>query len=86
MSELSQSEVEQRTMAVIKEALRLPEDQKMIPEYQLGADLGGDSLGVIEMVSDLEEAFKIELSDDEKWETFTIADVLRLVNKGLEKK
>ena len=84
--ELYKPEAEKKTVGIIREALRVPDDQKIESNDRLGADLGGDSIGIIEMVVDLEEAFEIKLSDDLKWESFTVGDVVRHVNNGLENK
>lgn len=42
-------------------------------------DLGGDDLSRLELVMALEEAFGIDLTDDEIEEFRTVADVVRLI-------
>lgn len=84
--EFHKPETEKRVIKIIKGSLGLLDDHEVKPKHQLGADLGGDSLDITEMVIDLEAAFQIELSDDLKWETFTVADVVRHVGNALEDK
>jgi acyl carrier protein len=45
-------------------------------------DLGADSLDVVEMVMSLEEAFDIEVPDEDVEEMKTVADVERYVTKA----
>jgi acyl carrier protein len=44
-------------------------------------DLGADSLDVVEMVMSLEEAFDIEIPDEDVEELRTVADVERYVTR-----
>jgi len=42
-------------------------------------DLGADSLDLVELVMDLEEHFKIEISDEESQNFKTVSDVVRYI-------
>jgi acyl carrier protein len=46
-------------------------------------DLGADSLDVVEMVMSLEEAFDIEVPDEDVEEMRTVADVERYVTRAV---
>jgi acyl carrier protein len=49
----------------------------------LVADLGIDSLGVMEVIGDLEDVFKLTISDDALREIGTIGDVMKAVEARL---
>ncbi len=46
-------------------------------------DLGADSLDVVEMVMSLEEAFDIEVPDEDVEEMRTVADIERYVTRAV---
>ncbi len=46
-------------------------------------DLGADSLDVVELVMAIEEAFEIEIADEEAEELRTLSDVERFVNSRI---
>ncbi len=48
-------------------------------ESGLIADLGADSLDLVEMVMSIEEEFGIEVSDEEMETVVTVADVIKVV-------
>ncbi len=52
---------------------------------RLVADLGVDSLGVMEIVAELEDRFKLTIPDEALREVDTIGDVARAVEVRLEK-
>lgn len=52
---------------------------------QLVADLGIDSLGVMEVVADLEDKFKLHIPDEALREVDTVADVAKAITTRLEK-
>ena len=53
---------------------------RIIPEANILDDLGADSLDVVELMMTLEEAFDIEVPDDELEAMRTIGDVQRYVS------
>ncbi|MEM7410669.1 MAG: acyl carrier protein [Myxococcota bacterium] len=69
-------EAQVRTILAQQLGLELAE---VIPEANILDDLGADSLDVVEMVMSLEEAFDIEVPDDQIEGMRTIADVERYV-------
>jgi acyl carrier protein len=48
------------------------------------ADLGIDSLGVMEVIGDLEDVFKLTISDDALREIGTIGDVEKAIEARLQ--
>ncbi len=54
-------------------------------ESQIVADLGIDSLGVMEVLADIEDAFKLQIPDDALRDINTVGDVLGAILSRLEK-
>lgn len=55
----------------------------MSEQTELVADLGIDSLGVMEAVADIEDRFELTISDDELREVATLGDVVRAIEDRL---
>ncbi len=60
-------------------------DAALSESSQLVADLGIDSLGVMEVVADLEDKFKLHIPDEALREVETVADVATAITTRLEK-
>jgi acyl carrier protein len=54
---------------------------EVTPDARILDDLGADSLDVVEMVMSIEEAFDIEIPDEDVEELLTVADVERYVTR-----
>lgn len=67
------SDLEQRVKEIIKEKLGLS-DEEIVPEASFIDDLGADSLDIVEVVMELEEAFQIEIDDEDAEKIQTIGD------------
>lgn len=70
--------IEVQVRAILAEQLGV-EVSEVKPEANILDDLGADSLDVVEMVMSLEEAFDIEVPDEEVEGLRTIGDVERYV-------
>jgi acyl carrier protein len=57
------------------------ETSELQPEMELVADLGIDSPKALELLVDLEEALKIEISDEQAAAMETVGDVLQFVEQ-----
>jgi acyl carrier protein len=77
--------VEQKVTEIIVEQLSVDEKQ-VVPAARLHEDLGTDSLDVVELTMEMEEAFDLELSDDQCGGWKTVADVVQTVRAELDKK
>lgn len=73
--------LEQKVRAVVADQLGV-DLAEVRPDASILDDLGADSLDVVEMVMSLEEAFDIEVPDEDVEEMKTVADVERYVNKA----
>jgi acyl carrier protein len=64
-----------RTQAIISELLGIDEEQ-IKPEADFVSDLGADSLDTVELLMAFEEAFDIEISDEDADKIRTVEDAL----------
>jgi len=81
---MNRQEIENRVKKIITEQLSIPED-RVKPESVITQGLGdetdlcADSLGVVELLMSLEEAFEIEIDDDEASKIRTVKDIVDYV-------
>jgi acyl carrier protein len=75
--------VEERVKRIIVEHLGVDE-AKVVPKARLAEDLGADSLDVVELVLALEEAFDIEIPEEEGEKLRTVNDVIRCVQSHVK--
>jgi len=70
--------VEEKVIEIIAEKLNVPKEQ-IKPEASFIDDLGADSLDLVELVMAMEEAFGMEISDEDAEKLRTVKDVLDYV-------
>ncbi|HDD35825.1 MAG TPA: acyl carrier protein [Candidatus Desulfofervidus auxilii] len=70
--------VEEKVIEIISEKLNLSKDQ-IKPEASFVEDLGADSLDLVELVMAMEEAFGMEVPDEEAEKLRTVKDVIEYV-------
>ncbi len=58
---------------------------KVTPESNVIADLGADSLDVVELLMTLEDDFGIAVSDEEAVALKTVNDIVTLIDKKIKK-
>jgi len=69
---------------IIKEQLDV--DEKDIkPESSFIDDLGADSLGLVELVLAFEEAFEIDIPDEDTEKIRTVQDAIEYIEKNAKK-
>ncbi|MFO0554464.1 MAG: phosphopantetheine-binding protein [Polyangiaceae bacterium] len=61
----------------------VPNDSELVESSHLVADLGIDSLGVMEVVADLEDKFHLHIPDDALREVNTVVDVVDAITTRL---
>jgi acyl carrier protein len=82
MSEASAVELNDRLRSLMAEQLGV-EPAEMKPDANILEDLGADSLDVVELVMAIEEAFDIEIGDEDAEAIRTVGDVEAYVQKRL---
>ena len=74
--------VEQKVKGIIMEQLGV-DAEEVTPEASFVNDLGADSLDTVELVMALEEAFKIEISDEDAEKITTVADAVKYIESRI---
>jgi acyl carrier protein len=73
--------IDQRVKNIIVEQLGVKEDQ-VTPEAKFIEDLGADSLDTVELIMALEEAFDIEVPDEQAEKLLTVGDVTKYIEEN----
>ena len=55
--------------------------EDVIPEASLVDDLGADSLALVELIMSMEEAFDIDIDDDDAEKMITVNDAIEYIRK-----
>jgi len=71
---------EEKVKQIISEQLGI-EESEITSNSSFADDLGADSLDQVELVMALEEAFELEISDEDAEKIHTVRDVLEYVEK-----
>lgn len=72
--------VEEKVKEIIVDQLGVDEKQVTNPAAFID-DLGADSLDIVELVMALEEAFEIEIPDDDAEKIVTVENAINYINK-----
>ncbi len=67
--------LEERVVKLVMEQLDVTKEE-CVPEASFIDDLGADSLDLVELIMEMEEAFGIEIADEELEKIRTIKDVI----------
>lgn len=73
-------EITSKVKQIIKEQLDV-EEADIKPESSFIDDLGADSLGLVEMVLAFEEAFEIDIPDEDTEQIRTVQDAIDYIQK-----
>jgi acyl carrier protein len=79
------SEVESKVKEIIMDKLGTSEE-KITPEASFRNDLGADSLSTVELMMELEEAFGVEIEDEEAEKIQTVKDAIEYIEKKVGEK
>jgi acyl carrier protein len=74
------SEISDKIKAIVVEHLGV-EESKVTPEASFIDDLGADSLDTVELVMAFEEAFEIEIPDEDAEKIRTVQDAIDYIGK-----
>ncbi len=80
---MNAQEIEAKVKEIIVEQLGVEEDE-VTPEASFIDDLGADSLDTVELVMAFEEAFDIEIPDEDAEKIATVKDAVDYVTSKLE--
>lgn len=72
--------VEEKIEKIIAEKLSVEPDE-VVPEASFVDDLGADSLDLVELIMAMEEAFDIEITDEEAEKLQTVQDSINYIKK-----
>ena len=67
-----------RIKTMIVEELNVPEE-KVTMEARLAEDLGADSIDAVELIMNIEDAFDIQVSDEEAQNIKTVGDLVKYI-------
>jgi acyl carrier protein len=70
--------LEKKVKDIIKERLEV-EESEITPEARFQEDLGADSLDLVELVMQFEEAFEIQIPDDETEKLKTVGQAVEYI-------
>ena len=82
---MTNEEVSKKVIAHIARLLDLHQHE-VTPESLVGADLGAESLDMVEIVMALEDTFEIEILDSEMAMLSTVQDWIDIVERKLAEK
>ena len=77
--------IEQRVKEIIVEQLGVNESE-VKPEAKFVDDLGADSLDLVELVMALEEAFELDIPDEDAEKITTVKDAIDYIEAKMAKK
>jgi acyl carrier protein len=78
-------QIVEKVKQIIREQLGA-EDEEITPTSSFVDDLGADSLDTVELVMAVEEAFDIEIPDNEAEKMRTVQDLIDYIEKRSKKK
>ena len=83
METIMKDTINERLKKVIAKELKV-EPESIADDAHVGNDLGIDSADMISLLYDIEDEFKIEISDEEMGEISTIEGMYSLVSKKIK--
>ena len=72
--------VEEKVKNIIVDKLSVEPDE-VVPEASFVDDLGADSLDLVELIMAMEEAFDMEISDDQAEKLQTVQDAVNYIKE-----
>ena len=76
------SEVESKIKQIIVDQLQLTEDE-VTPEASFIEDLGADSLDLTELIMAFEDAFGVEIADEDAQKILKVKDAIKYVESKM---
>lgn len=79
---VADGKVEEKVKKIIAENLGVEEDE-IVPEARFVDDLGADSLDTVELVMAFEEAFDIEIPDEDAEKILTVGKAIEYIKEKI---
>jgi len=76
---MTDSEILEKVKSIVADQLSV-DAEKVVPEASFADDLNADSLDSVELIMALEEAFEVEIPDEEAEKLKTVQDVLDFIS------
>ena len=83
METIMENTIKERLRKVIAKELKV-EPESIADDAHIGNDLGIDSADMISVLYDIEDEFKVEISDEEVGEISTIQEMYNVVNAKIK--
>jgi acyl carrier protein len=83
METVMENTIKERLRKVIAKELKV-EPESIADDAHIGNDLGIDSADMISVLYDIEDEFKVEISDEEVGEISTIQEMYNVVNAKIK--
>jgi len=77
---VTKASIESKLVSIISTQLSINEDE-IKPNLNFVDDLGADSLDLVEMIMEIEEEFKIEISDEDVEGMSKVKDLIDYISK-----
>lgn len=82
---INEKEIEEKVKQIIAEKYGV-DPSELKPDTRFIEDLGADSLSTIELIAELEEAFDIEIPDEDAEKNQTVGAAIEYIIKKLKEK
>lgn len=80
---MTRDEITQKVVEILRETIDLDSGEPIAASASLVDDLGADSLGLVEVLLSGEEAFDVDISDDDAAQVRTVGDAVALIERLL---
>ncbi len=74
------SDISDRVNKIVSEQLSVHEDQ-ITPQKSFEADLGADSIGLVELMMQFEDEFDMSIPDEEAEKIKTVGDAIKYIEE-----
>ena len=74
------SDIADRVKKIVSEQLSVHEDQ-ITPQKSFEADLGADSIGLVELMMQFEDEFDMSIPDEEAEKIKTVGDAVKYIEE-----
>jgi acyl carrier protein len=76
------SSIADRVKKIVGDQLTIPEDQ-VTPQKSFEADLGADSIGLVELMMQFEDEFDMSIPDEEAEKIKTVGDAIKYIEEHM---